>query len=102
MRHDPRGRPVKYNVDEGNEDILKEEDVVEDDHDQHELDDHGPEEDVEELIESNDVLSDNVHEDDIDDDMLIITDIDDEDDMANPYNVESGSSDDSTDNDLDE
>ena len=86
MRHDPRGRLVKYNVEEGNEDGLEEKDNVEDD--QHDLDDHFPEEDVEELFELDDVV-DNVHEDDINDDMMIITDIDDDDDddMDNPYNV---------------
>ena len=45
VRHDPRGRLVKQNVEEGIEEGLKEEDNVEDD--QHELDDHVPEEDVE-------------------------------------------------------
>ena len=39
MRHDPRGRLVKYNLEEGNEAGMEEED---DDkyHDQHEWDDH--------------------------------------------------------------
>ena len=32
VRHDPRGRPVKYNVEEGNEEGLEEEDDVEVDH----------------------------------------------------------------------
>ena len=45
MIHDPRGSPVKYNAPKGNEEGLKEEDDVE--YDQHELDDHVPEEDVE-------------------------------------------------------
>ena len=48
--------------------------------------------DVEELVESDDV-ADNVHEYDIDDDILIVTNIDDDDDMANTYNVESVSGD---------
>ena len=48
MRHGPRGRSVKYNVEEGNEEGLEEEDDVEDD--QCDLDDHVPEEDVEELV----------------------------------------------------
>ena len=96
VRHDPRGRSVKYNVKEGNEEGLEEEDDVE--YDQQELDDHVPEEYVEELVESYDV-ADNVHEDDIDDDMMVVTDINDDDDMANPYNVDYGSDD--VDNDLD-
>ena len=50
---------------------------------------HVLEEDGEESVESNDV-ADNVHEDDIDDDMMIKTDIDDDDNMANPYNIEFG------------
>ena len=97
VRHDPRGRTIKYNVAEGNEEGLEEEFNVEDD--QHELDDHVWEEDVEELVESDDV-EDNVHEDDTDDDMMILTEPDDDDDMANPYNVDSGSDD--TDDELDE
>ena len=50
VRHDPRGRTVKYNLEECNEEGLKEE---EDDeyHDQQELYDHVPEEYVEELVE---------------------------------------------------
>ena len=46
MRHDPRGRLVKYNLEEGNEEGLEEEDNVYY-HDQHELYDHVPKEDVE-------------------------------------------------------
>ena len=91
VRHNPRGRMVKYNLEEGNEEGMKEEDNDED-HDQHELDDHVLEEDVEELVESDDV-EENVHEDDINDDMMIVTGLDDDDDMANPYNVDSGSDD---------
>ena len=41
MRHDPRGRSVKYNTPEGNKEGLEEEEYVEDD--QHEVDDHVPE-----------------------------------------------------------
>ena len=44
VRHDWRGKPIKYNLEEGNEEGLEEEDDVEDD--QHELDDHVPEEDA--------------------------------------------------------
>ena len=86
VRHDPRGSPVKYNVEEDSEKGLEEENDFE--HDQHELDDHVREEYDEELVELDDV-TDNVHEDDIDDDIMIITDIDDDDDLGNPYNVES-------------
>ena len=46
MRHDPKGRPIKYNLEEGNEEGLEEEDDDED-NDQYELDDHDdPKEDV--------------------------------------------------------
>ena len=45
-------------------------------------------------------MTDNVHEDDIDDEMMIVTDIYDDDDMANPYNFDSSSDD--TDDELDE
>ena len=51
------------------------------------------------LVELNDVAN-NAHEDDIDDDMMIVIDIDDNDDIANPYNVDSDSYD--TYDDLDE
>ena len=46
VRHDLRGMPIKYNLEEGNEEGLEEEDDDED-RDQHEFDDHDPEEDVE-------------------------------------------------------
>ena len=39
VRHAPRGRPIKYNLDEGNEEGMEEEDDDEY-HDQHKLDDH--------------------------------------------------------------
>ena len=84
------GRTIKYNIEEGNEYGLEEEDNVEDD--QPKLDDHVPKEDVEELVVSDDVAN-NVHEDDIDDDIMIVTNIDDDDDMTNPYNFDSGSDD---------
>ena len=50
---------------------------------------------------------DNAYEDYIDDDTMNVTDLDDDDDMPNPYNVDSGSDDiddglDEEDNDLDE
>ena len=91
VRHNPRGRTVKYNLDEGNEESTLEEEDGDDEHDQHvELDDHDdPVEDVQELVESDDVAG-NSHQDYIDDDMMIVTDLDDDEDMANPYNVESG------------
>ena len=94
IRHEPRGRPVKYNVDEDQEGIEEDDDVD----DQDELNDHLLEEDNEELLEPYDDVGDNVHEDDISDNDFVETDIDDvDDDIAiNPYNVESGS-DDSTD-----
>ena len=39
MRHDPRGRPVKYNLDDDNEEGSLEEEDYDEEHDQHELDD---------------------------------------------------------------
>ena len=44
VRHDTRGRVMEYNLEEGNEEGLEEEDDVE--HDQHDLYYHVPEEDV--------------------------------------------------------
>ena len=94
IRHELRGRPVKYNVDEDQDSIEEDDDVD----DQDELNDHLLEEDNEELLEPYDDVGDNVHEYDISDNDFFETDIDDvDDDMAiNPYNLESGS-DDSTD-----
>ena len=40
MRHDPRGRSVKYNLDEGNEEVTQEEEDDDEEHHQHDLDDH--------------------------------------------------------------
>ena len=97
IRHDPRGRPVKYNIVEEAEDSVEEEgDHVEDEHES-DVDDHNfTQEDVEELVESDDV-SDNVHHDE--DDYID----DDDDDIAfNPYNVESRSDDTDADLDTDE
>ena len=39
VRHDPRGRPVKYNLDNGNEEGSLEEEDNDEEHNQHELDD---------------------------------------------------------------
>ena len=68
---------VKYNVGDDNEEGLEEEDNVEED--QYDLENH---------------------KDHIDDDMMIKTDINDYDDMANTYNVQSRSYD--KNDDLDE
>ena len=77
-----------------------EEEDSDEEHDQHELDDHDdPAEDVQEWIELDDVVY-NSHEYYIDDDMMIIIDLYDDDDMTNPYNVDSRSDD--MDADLDE
>ena len=99
VRHDARGRSVKYNLYDGNEEGSLEEEDNDEYHDNHELDDHVPEEDIKELVELDDVAG-NAHEDDIDNDMMIVTDLEDDDDMANPYNVDSRSDD--TDDVLDE
>jgi hypothetical protein len=65
IRHDPRGRTIKYNVEEYRDGIEKEDDVE----DQHELDYHVREEYGEKLVERDDV-GDKVHQDDIDDDFI--------------------------------
>ena len=100
VRHDPRGRAVKYNLDNANEEDSLEEGYDDAEHDQHELgDDDDPTEDVlQETVESDDVAN-NADESYTDDDTMSITDDDDDGDMANPYNVDSGSDD--TDDDLD-
>ena len=90
MRHDPRGRPVKYNLDDANEEGSLEEGYNDAEHDQHDLgDDDDPLEDVlQEAVESDDVAN-NADEDYFDVDTMSITDDDyDDDDMANPYNVD--------------
>ena len=100
VRHDPRGRLVKYNLDDDNEEGTLEEQDDDEEHAQQELDDDDdPIEDVQELVESYGV-ADNAHEDYTDDAMMSLTDLDDDDDMSNPYNVDSGFDD--TDDDLDE
>ena len=99
-RHDPRERPIKYNLDDANEEGSLEEGYDDEEHDQHELgDDNDLAEYVQEIVESDDV-ADNAHEYYIGDDMMSITELDDDDDMANPYSVEFGSND--TYDDLDE
>ena len=100
MRHDPRGRPIKYNLDDGNEEGSLEEEYDGKEHDQLELaDDDDPTEFVQEIVESDDV-ADNVDEDYFDDEMMGVIDDDDDDDMANTYNVDYVS--DETDDDMDE
>ena len=100
MRHDPRGRPVKYNLDDGNEEGSLEEEYDDEEHDQLELaDDDDPIEYVQGIVELDDV-ADNADEYYFDDGTMSITDDDDDDDMANPYNVHCVSDD--TDDDLDE
>ena len=99
VRHDPRGRPIKYNLDDGNEEGSLEEEYEDKEHDQIELDDDDPTEDVQGIVESDDV-ADNSHEDYINDDTMSVTDLDDDVDMTNPYNIESGSDD--IDDDMDE
>ena len=50
--HDPRGRSVKYNLDDGNEEDSLEEEDNDEEHDQHDLDDNDdPVEYVQELVE---------------------------------------------------
>ena len=81
VRHDPRGRPIKYNLDDGNEYGSLEEEYDDEEHDQIEL-------------------ADNANEYYFDDDTMSATDDDDDDDMANPYNVDYVSND--TNDDMDE
>jgi hypothetical protein len=101
VRYDPRGRLVKYNV--VKEDDIEEEDDVEEqlvhvsDEDVVEvqgdvLDNVLDEDDIddvldEELEEVEPNVGDNVLDDDIDDDMIGNDDIDDDVDMANPFNI---------------
>ena len=101
VRHDPRGRSVKYNLDDANEEGSMEEGYDDAEHDQHDLgDDDDPGEDVlQEIVESDDVAN-NADESYTDNDTMSITNDDDDDDMANPYNVYFGSDD--IDDDLDE
>ena len=101
VRHDPRGRLVKYNLYDANEEGSLEEGYGDEEHDQHELgDDDDPTEDVlQEIVESDDV-ADNADEYYTNDDTMSVIDDDDDDDMDNPYNVDSGSDD--IDDDLDE
>ena len=84
VRHDPRGRSIKYNVVE-EKDTKELEDDVDDDQDQQLVDDV-PDEDVEEEELDHDDEGVNVHQDYIHvDDDIIKTDInDDDDDMTNP------------------
>ena len=100
VRHDSRGRLIKYNLDDGNEQGSLEEEDDDEEHDQHELDDDDdPTEDVQELVESNDA-ADNAHEYYTDDDTMSITELDYDYDMVKAYNVDSVSDD--MDDDLDE
>ena len=108
VRHDPRGRPVKYNLDNANEEGSLEEEYNDEEHDEHDLgDDDDPVEDVlQEIVESDDV-ADNVDEDYFDDDTMSVNDLDNDDDMANPCNVDSRYNDiddelDEEDDDMDE
>ena len=101
VRHDPRWRPVKYNLYDANEEGSLEEGYDDAEHDQHELDDDDylAEDVLQEIVESDDVAN-NADESYTNDHTMSITDDDDDDDMANPYNVDSGSDD--TNDDLDE
>ena len=85
VRHNPRGRLIKYNLNDGNKEGSLEEYDDDKEHDQHELcDDDDPIEDVQEIVESDDV-ADNANEYYSDDDTMNVTDDDDDDDMSNPY-----------------
>ena len=79
VRYDPRGRPVKYNVDE--EDDIEEEDDLELDQKEYGSTDEEDEEDEPGVCDNVLVL-----DDDIDEDMLE-NDIDDDDDIINPFNI---------------
>jgi hypothetical protein len=81
VRHDPRGRPIKYTVDE--EDDIEEEDGIE-----LEKEEYGSTN--EKYIEDERGIRDNVPviDDDIDEYMLE-NDIDDDDDIINPFNIVS-------------
>jgi hypothetical protein len=81
VRYDPRGRPVKYIVDE--EDDIEEEDDVELEKEEYGSTDEEDREDEPGVGDNAPVL-----DDDIDEDMLE-NDIDDDDDIINPFNIVS-------------
>jgi hypothetical protein len=81
VRYDPRGRPVKYIVDE--EDDIEEEDDVELEQEEYGSTDEEDREDEPGVGDNAPVL-----DDDIDEDMLE-NDIDDDDDIINPFNIVS-------------
>jgi hypothetical protein len=78
VRYDPRGRPLKYTIDE--EDDIKEEDDVELEQEEYGSTDEEDGEDEPGIGDNVPVL-----DDDIDEDMLE-NDIDDDDDIINPFN----------------
>jgi hypothetical protein len=100
VRYDPRGRPIKYTH-------LQEEDDIEDQEDdsteyQTEPEDHGGSTDEEDEEDHDLGIGDNIAipDDDVDENMLE-NDIDDDDDIINPFNIVS-EPDDDTDVEFDE
>jgi hypothetical protein len=79
VRYDPRGRPVKYTIDE--EDDIEEEDDVE-----LEKEEYGSTDEEDREYELGVGENAPVLDDDIDEDMLK-NDIDDDDDIVNPFNI---------------
>jgi hypothetical protein len=91
VRYDPRGRPVKYTHVQEEDDIEEEDDYPY----QRELEDHVGSTDKEDEEDHDAGIGDNIAvlDDDVDDNMLE-NDIDDDDDIVNPFNVVSEPDDD--------
>ena len=85
VRYDPRGRPIKYTHLQEEDDI---EDQEDDSTDQTELEDHGGSTDEEDEEDHDPGVGDNIAilDDDVDENMLE-NDIDDDDDIINPFNI---------------
>jgi hypothetical protein len=97
VRYDPRGRPVKYTHVQEEDDIEEEDDSP----DQTEPEDHAGSTDEEDEEDHDPGVGDNaVLDDDVDENMLE-NDIDDDDDIVNPFNTVS-EPDDDTDVEFDE
>jgi hypothetical protein len=99
VRYDPRGRPIKYTHLQEEDDI---EDQEDDSTDQTEPEDHGGSTDEEDEEDHDPGIGDNIAilDDDVDENMLE-NDIDDDDDIINPFNIVS-EPDDDTDVEFDE
>jgi hypothetical protein len=85
VRYDPRGRPVKYNIVEEENDLEEEDDAKEQVANVEDVSDEEPEGDEPNvLVGGNADLDDDIHDEDI---LLVNEYIDDDVDMVNPYNT---------------